>query len=156
MLLSQYNKTNSLNNSQELPAFAADVICESDWRLLRSISNGKRDDCKYVRTLLNVLYRNESDKIPFRCLAGISEGIVSRNGEKYFREKKNAMSPDKRVFINKLFRSRIHALEVTANERISRVGQQYVNRLIKSSFITLQKSQASLNAAMDQHMSGEE
>lgn len=84
----------------------------------------------------------ESD---WKMLRSIREGIVKRNGMEFYREKKEAMSPSKRIMVNKLFRSRIHALDITTQEKIDRVGQKYLNRLVKSAFITLQKNYASEN-----------
>lgn len=129
---------------------AAQLFCEDDWRVLNSISNHKRNDCGFIRELLNILYRSEIDKLPFRCLTGCREGILTRNGINFFRERKEAISPKKRLTINQVFRSRIHELEITTEEKLDRVGQSYVNRMIKSAIITLQKVQAAKSEVIEQ------
>lgn len=124
----------------ESPLTAKQLLCDDDLRVLNSINGQKREDCKYIRSLLDILYRDQPDKIPFRCLTGCREGIVKRNGRQFFREKKEAISPNKRILTNKLFRARIHGLDIPTEEKLNRVGQQYINHLIKSALTTLQSS----------------
>lgn len=99
---------------------------------------------------MGILYRDEFHKIPFRCLAGCREGIVNRGGVKFFREKKEAMTPEKRVIINSMFRSRIYELEISMDEKLARVAQQYVNRILKSAISTVQTTHTSLNENIDE------
>lgn len=67
------------------------------------------------------------------------EGIVKRKGEQYYRERTEAMSPEKRLIVNKMYRARVQDLDITTDEKISRIGQQYVNKMIKSAFTTIHK-----------------
>lgn len=38
-----------------------------------------------------------------------------------------------------MYRARVQDLDITTDEKISRIGQQYVNKMIKSAFTTIHK-----------------
>lgn len=129
---------------------------ESDLKVLRSIKDGKKGDTTYIREMLNIMYREEEEKIQFRCLSGCREGIVRRNNKEFFREKKEAITPEKRLIINKMFRNRIYDLPITMDQKISRIGQHYINRMVKSAFSTLQESYASMVDNIENHVNANE
>lgn len=76
-------------------------------------SIGASNDTGYLRCTLEVLYADEKFKLPYRCLRGISAGIIERNNKKYYRERKEAISPEKRLVVQKLFERRLKGLSIS-------------------------------------------
>lgn len=113
-------------------AIFSQFITEEDSRTLNSFSSNKSDDIPFLNYLIHVLYlyRENLESIQFKSLRNVSEGIVKRNKKTFFRDKKEAITPEKRVFINKEFRSRINSLSINKEDKISRVSQKYINRCV--------------------------
>lgn len=117
---------------------------EEDMKVLKSVSGLKVNDRTFVRKTLEILYRGEEEKLPYRGLRGCPEGIIIRNGKKFFRERKRSISAEKRMILNETFRKRINTLDIPLDEKCSRVGQEYVKSLTKLALQTLRENQLKL------------
>lgn len=123
---------------------------EIDWK----ISTVRRDDS---RTLIAMVYRDEPEKFDLRGLAGCREGSLAENGREFFRRRKEPITQTKREFVKKHFRLRISELNIVPDEKYNRIGNSYVNALIKSAFKTLrEKHAAEKQTLFDEIMIAEE
>lgn len=105
---------------------------------LFEISDRKEFDYHFVRKLVAYLYAgDESAKLPYRSLTGIHEGIIRRNGKQYFRSEKKPVTPEKRLVIQRMMKSRINRADLSPDEKYARTTQVYINTLLKGSLCNL-------------------
>lgn len=116
---------------------------ETHWKTLNSVSVEKSEDHTYIRTLLEILYEGEPEKIPYRSLNGVKEGFVERGGKTYFRAKKEPMSPKKRVLVNNVFRNRVNTLQIPSNEKSDRTSQSNIDLILSAALNNLKQRQRS-------------
>lgn len=107
------------------------------------------DDSTYIRKLLEIVYRDEEHKLPFRSLNGCPEGFVHRNKKTFFREKKLPISPEKRVLINSIFRQRIRSSKLPLEEKSERTKQSKINVFIAKSIVNIRRSKNLLEGHLD-------
>lgn len=102
-----------------------------------------------MRSVLEILYRGEEEKILHRSLFGYKEGIFVRNEKVYFRPQKYPVSPEKRVALNIAFRARIQSFDIDPNEKYKRLVPIHVNSLVAKAITNMRHAYIAKAANME-------
>lgn len=97
-------------------------ISNADMVKLNSIDSQKDKDSTFLRTLLEILYEDKS-QLKCRTTSG-----RSRNGQQ-----KQAITPTKSNLMKQMFLKRVHGSCAPQEEKIKRMNEAYINRLISNS-----------------------
>lgn len=113
----------------------------ADWKRLRSISNIKSKDSTFVRTVLNILYRQDPTVILYRSLNGCRPGTIQMaDGSLHYRAQKYPLTPQKRHIIRQTFQDRIKQIhDISEVEKCSRMSERHINETIALAINTIQR-----------------
>lgn len=93
---------------------------------------------------------DERAKLPFRSLRSVPVGIIrTKSGTTSFRTQKEAMTPEKRLAVDKLLKRRVQMQDILPEEKRNRVEPKYINTLINSAFSNLRRAEEKQQARMD-------
>lgn len=126
-------KSKNVDNTIELLLSAdcqEDVACHiSDANMvkLNSIKSQKSYDSTFITALLEILY--DRDQLKCRTVSGRSRT----------EQNKQAMTPNKLNLMKQMFLKRIHSSSATAEEKIKRINDAYINRAISNAINNINK-----------------
>lgn len=112
-------------------------------RKLHLIAGDKRNDSTFVKTGIEMLYKNEEEKLLKRSVRGTrSSTRKGKNGPINYVAK-SPLTPEKVVVLKKLYNERIRSHVVDSDEFTKRLSTGYFNTLLSNAIGNISKKKNS-------------
>lgn len=133
------------------------VLSEDELKELTSISDTKDKDRCFATTLIEILYRNDPEKLPHRSVKGNKAcEYITNTGVMKKRTEKCAISPNKKACLDKYFNERINELDekdaYELSDKISRLKTNYQNEVYKNSLNYAAKKYSKICSKSDKQL----
>lgn len=103
------------------------------------IAGDKRNDSTFVRTGIEILYKNEEEKLLKRSVRGTKSSTRKRKNGPVYYVAKSPLTPEKVAVLKNWYNERIGSFRVDSDEFTKRLSTGYFNTLLSNAIGNIKK-----------------